>query len=124
MKVSSLEILQHPWLTKKRKVMLGILVAFVAASSLYKVSQTGADNIGASSYASHPSHVRTGGWLCEDAYSAYNRSLLNVSVPKCYQIGDDMAVNILDRASFGRYEVIKVGNRNGVAWAASADVAE
>lgn len=116
-------ILQHSWLTKKRKIMLGALLVFATCSSAYKWSAGGSYVGGAQPTSGHRSAVRAGGWICNTQIQAADhprfKGLPGESLYKgCSQIGTTLYVNVFEesRVYFNGVGVVKVGNSGGVGW--------
>lgn len=104
-------------------LVIGVTVCFVVYRGLKHDSV--ADSL---QEATSAHYVQAGAALCNDQYQAAMQARTGRGVfkdqmnPGCQQVGANIEVNILGQASFNGIDVVQVGNRGGVAWAAADDV--
>ena len=109
----------------KRKIFVvsGVVICFFAYKA---VTQGGREEIQQERTSAH--YVQAGAVLCNDQYQASSQARIGKGVfknqinPGCQEVGANVEVNILEQTSFNGIDVVKVGNRGGVAWAAADDV--
>lgn len=120
--VSLSNVLQHSWLTKKRKIMLAALLVFVTCSSAYKWIASGSSD-GGSVATNRGPYVRAGGLICNDMASALQlrmqeRAGINLAVNGCSQINNNLYVDIR-RSENG---IVEVSNASGSGWVSEDDI--
>lgn len=119
-------MLQDPWLTKKRKMMLIALIGFAACSSVLKITAN-VDGERSSTSSIRGPYVRAGGLICNDMISAHQlymqeRNGINLTVNGCRQISSNS--NLYVEVVLWQNHVVKVRNANGTAWVTEDDIVQ